>query len=83
MAGKNAQDGFNRFVEGDRRDAPLDESKKDFWDSFSNIADDPQEQQKPQPRVNSSVGTNAMKTKPASSSSSAPAAKKNDEWDDW
>lgn len=81
MAGKNAQDGFNRFVEGNehqRRDAPLDESKKDFWDSFSSLAD--QQQQQPK---NSSIGTSAMgmgKNK----SSSGPAQKTNsDDWDDW
>ena len=38
---KNAADGFNRFVEGNggrgeySNVAPLDESKKDFWDSFA------------------------------------------------
>ncbi|TVY56290.1 ADP-ribosylation factor GTPase-activating protein GCS1, partial [Lachnellula suecica] len=40
---KSAADGFNRFVEGNEggggggryRQAPIDESKKDFWDSFA------------------------------------------------
>ncbi|KAJ4149761.1 Zn finger-containing GTPase- Activating Protein for ARF [Fusarium falciforme] len=78
QAGKNAQEGFNRFVEGPEhqrsRDAPLDESKKNFWDEFSNLAD----QRQPN---NSSIGTSAMgmgKKNPA------PAPKKQtDEWDDW
>ncbi|EEU40940.1 uncharacterized protein NECHADRAFT_34347 [Fusarium vanettenii 77-13-4] len=78
QASKNAQEGFNRFVEGPEhqksRDAPLDESKKNFWDEFSNLAD----QRQPN---NSSIGTSAMgmgKKNPA------PAPKKQtDEWDDW
>ncbi|KAJ6787920.1 hypothetical protein PWT90_09749 [Aphanocladium album] len=83
LAGKNAQDGFNRFVEGanephPRREAPLDESKKDFWDSFSSLAD--QQQQKPQ--SNSSIGTSAMGM--GKKGNTAPATKaKSDEWDDW
>ncbi|TQV96084.1 hypothetical protein V2A60_003471 [Cordyceps javanica] len=82
LAGKNAQEGFNRFVEGNetghgaRRQAPLDESKKDFWDSFSSLAD-------PKPaQTNSSIGTSAMGM--GKKGSTAPAAqKKTDEWDDW
>ena len=87
MAGKNAQDGFNRFVEGtdQRRDAPLDESKKDFWDSFSSLADD-QQQQKRQSQTNSSIGTSAMR-KPggggAGTASGGQPANKNEDWDDW
>ncbi|KAL3955421.1 hypothetical protein ACCO45_010984 [Purpureocillium lilacinum] len=53
--GKNAHDGFNRFVEGNdhaRRDAPLDASRKDFWDDFSSLAE--------QKKANSSIGTSAM-----------------------
>ncbi|OAA68948.1 zinc finger protein gcs1 [Cordyceps fumosorosea ARSEF 2679] len=82
LAGKNAQEGFNRFVEGNdtghaaRRQAPLDESKKDFWDSFSSLAD-----QKPA-QSNSSIGTSAMGM--GKKGNTPPAAqKKNDEWDDW
>lgn len=81
MAGKNAQDGFNRFVEGgeQRRDVPIDESKKDFWDSFSNLADERAEQQS-----NNSIGTNAMGMgKSKTNTSGAAASKKKDEWDDW
>lgn len=44
MAGKSAQEGFNRFVEDSDqrhgRDAPLDASRKDFWDDFSSLADE-------------------------------------------
>lgn len=79
MAGKNASDSFNRFVEGSEqnsRSAPLDESKKGFWDDFAGLA----EQRKPS---NSAIGTSAMgmgKTK----SAAAPAKpKQQDEWDDW
>ncbi|KAL6881724.1 hypothetical protein HDV57DRAFT_517605 [Trichoderma longibrachiatum] len=79
LAGKNAQEGFTRFVEGPdstRRNAPLDASRKDFWDEFSNLA----EQQKP----NNAIGTSAIgmgkKTTPAAP---APKPKGGDEWDDW
>ncbi|KAL7805345.1 hypothetical protein V8C26DRAFT_417975 [Trichoderma gracile] len=79
LAGKNAQEGFTRFVEGPdstRRNAPLDASRKDFWDDFSNLA----EQQKP----NNAIGTSAIgmgkKTTPAVP---APKPKAGDEWDDW
>ncbi len=87
MAGKNAQDGFTRFVEGNenqRRDAPLDESKKDFWDSFSSLADEQQQQQQQKPK-NSSIGTSAMGMGKTKSSSGGPPAQntKSDEWDDW
>ncbi|EGX92757.1 zinc finger protein gcs1 [Cordyceps militaris CM01] len=83
LAGKSAQDGFNRFVEGTneqgnagRRQVPLDESKTDFWDSFSSLAD-----QKPA-QSNSSIGTSAMGM--GKKGNTAPAAqKKNDEWEDW
>lgn len=77
LAGKNAQEGFNRFVEGPdghRREAPMDETKKGFWDDFSNLAD---QRQPP----NNSIGTSAMGM--GRSKTSAPAPKKNDEWDDW
>ncbi|KAK4078986.1 hypothetical protein Trihar35433_91 [Trichoderma harzianum] len=79
LAGKNAQEGFTRFVEGPestKRNAPLDASRKDFWDDFSSLA----EQQKP----NNAIGTSAIgmgkKTAPG-----APAQKPKagDEWDDW
>ncbi|KAH7198074.1 uncharacterized protein B0J16DRAFT_360114 [Fusarium flagelliforme] len=78
-AGKNAQDGFTRFVEGPdnqkSRDAPLDESKKSFWDEFSNLAD----QRQP---ANNSIGTSAMGM--GKKNTTAPPTKKQDDaWDDW
>jgi ADP-ribosylation factor GTPase-activating protein 1 len=78
-AGKNAQDGFSRFVEGPdhqkSRDAPLDESKKSFWDEFSNLAD----QRQP---ANNSIGTSAMGM--GKKNTAAPPPKKQDDaWDDW
>lgn len=79
LAGKNAQEGFNRFVEGgehQRRDVPIDESKKDFWDSFSNLADE-------KPQNNSSIGTSAMGKGRSGSGAPAAPAKKADDWDDW
>ncbi|EXF76274.1 hypothetical protein CFIO01_05356 [Colletotrichum fioriniae PJ7] len=81
---RNAHDGFNRFVEGGpsqggqggaSRQAPLDESKKDFWDSFSSLADQRQTQS------GSSIGTSAMGKK--TGGAAAPAAKKdNDGWEE-
>ncbi|KFG87881.1 zinc finger protein gcs1 [Metarhizium anisopliae] len=79
MAGKSAQEGFNRFVEGNdsnqRRDAPLDASRKDFWDDFSSLA----EQKK---QTSSSIGTSAMGMGKKGSSAAQPT-KKADDWDDW
>ncbi|KAM0252294.1 hypothetical protein ACHAP5_001280 [Fusarium lateritium] len=78
-AGKNAQEGFTRFVEGPEnqkgRGAPLDESKKSFWDEFSNLAD------QRQPGHNA-IGTSAMGM--GKKSTTAPPPKKQDDaWDDW
>ncbi|KKA29515.1 hypothetical protein TD95_001575 [Thielaviopsis punctulata] len=82
VGARSAQDGFNRFVEGGAaaagggmatrgyRQAPIDDSKKDFWDSFSSIAEDR--------NTPSSIGTAAMGKK---NTAPAPAAKKDDEWD--
>ncbi|PHH85498.1 hypothetical protein CDD83_330 [Cordyceps sp. RAO-2017] len=78
MAGKNAQEGFSRFVEGpdgQRRNAPLDASRKDFWDDFSSLADQRQHQK------SSSIGTSAMgmgKSRGASGAAQKP--KKSDDW---
>lgn len=62
-------------MEGDSstyRQAPIDESKKDFWDSFAEAGSN-----RP-----SAVGTSAIK-KPATSGA-GPAAKKDDDaWDKW
>lgn len=62
MAGRNAQQDLSRFVEGPdhrqraSRDAPLDASRKDFWDDFSSLAD----QQQRHHAKTSSIGTSAM-----------------------
>lgn len=80
---RTAQEGFNKFVEGGpesrtTRDAPLDESKKAFWDDFASAAD----QRK---STGSSIGTSAMGKGPSGGASGAggAAAAKKDEWDDW
>ncbi|CAN8102390.1 unnamed protein product [Discula destructiva] len=87
LGARSASEGFNKFVEGSdghaptsSRNAPLDESKKSFWDDFASAAD----QRKPQ---SNSIGTSAM-GKGASGSggvgAAAPASKNSkDEWDDW
>ncbi|KAG5926688.1 hypothetical protein E4U42_003031 [Claviceps africana] len=78
LAGKSAQEGFNRFVEGNEgqgRRAPLDESRKDFWDDFSSLA----EQKK---QASSSIGTSAMGVGKRGGPG-GPAARKQDDWDDW
>ncbi|KAI5463122.1 zinc finger protein gcs1 [Mariannaea sp. PMI_226] len=81
LAGKNAQDGFNKFVEGPdgghatRNAAPMDESKKGFWDEFSSLAD----QRQP---THNSVGTSALGMG-KSKTSGPPPKKQTDEWDDW
>ncbi|KAJ0166084.1 Electron transfer flavoprotein subunit beta [Colletotrichum tanaceti] len=88
QSARNAQEGFNRFVEGGpnnggtghsgaSRQAPLDESKKDFWDSFSSLAD------QRQGNSSSSIGTAAMGKGGKTGGAAAPAAKKDNEgWDD-
>ncbi|KAI9167153.1 ADP-ribosylation factor GTPase-activating protein GCS1 [Paramyrothecium foliicola] len=87
LAGKNAQDGFNRFVEGGsetRRQAPIDESRKGFWDDFSNLAD---QQHAQQPGGGySAIGTSAMgmgKTRGGPAAAAPPKKSKQDDWDDW
>lgn len=79
---KGAADGFNRFVEGTdgpaKRSVPLDESKKDFWDSFADAGAQKQQQQSQQPR--GAVGTASIK-KPATPM--GPGAKEEDKWDAW
>ncbi|KAF7550081.1 hypothetical protein G7046_g8130 [Stylonectria norvegica] len=81
VAGKNATDGFTRFVEGgpegQKREAPLDETKKSFWDEFSNLAD----QRQP---ANSAIGTSAMGMgKSKGPTTTAAPKKQGDDWDDW
>ncbi|KAH6677581.1 putative ADP-ribosylation factor GTPase-activating protein GCS1 [Halenospora varia] len=82
---KSAADGFNRFVEGNGgnsgggayRQAPIDESKKDFWDSFAEAGNS-----RP-----SAIGTSAVKKGNSSSSGlmggGAGGKKKDDDWDNW
>ncbi|KAI0206458.1 ADP-ribosylation factor GTPase-activating protein GCS1 [Astrocystis sublimbata] len=81
----NAQESFSRFVEGPEGgghargpQAPLDETKKDFWDDFSSLAD----QRHGTGAKYSSIGTSAMGKAPGKGSGPA-ATKKDDEWDDW
>lgn len=76
---RTANDGFMRFVEGDQpgarqRAAPLDETRKDFWDDFNTIA----EQRQP---ASSSIGTAAMGK--GGRTGAGPAKKKDDDWDEW
>ncbi|KAG6029278.1 hypothetical protein E4U41_000435 [Claviceps citrina] len=96
LAGKSAHEGFTRFVEGNeqghRRHAPLDESRKDFWDDFSGLAEQKKKQQ-----ASSSIGTSAMGVGKragggaggggggggAGAGAGGSAAKKQDDWDDW
>jgi len=73
VASKNAADGFNRFVEGNggpqgsSRTVPIDESKKDFWDSFAEAGNS-----RP-----SAIGTSAVRK------TGGPAKKDEDNWDKW
>ncbi|TVY34665.1 ADP-ribosylation factor GTPase-activating protein [Lachnellula subtilissima] len=85
---KSAADGFNRFVEGNDiggagagaggrgkyRQAPLDESKKDFWDSFADAG--ATRESKP-----SAIGTSAVKK--GNGGPGGPPGKKDDDWDKW
>ncbi len=77
---KTAQQGITRFVEGPSsggyREVPIDESKKGFWDDFSNLADQRKQE-------NSSIGTAAMGKGSSSTRPSGTANKSQDEWDDW
>ncbi|KAI0457495.1 ADP-ribosylation factor GTPase-activating protein GCS1 [Xylaria acuta] len=83
----SAQERFNRFVEGPDASSSsgshqslLDESKKDFWDDFSSLAD----QRHGTGAKYSSIGTSAMGKAPGKNTGPAAAAKKkDDEWDDW
>jgi ADP-ribosylation factor GTPase-activating protein 1 len=82
---RSAQEGVNRFVEGPpaggaSRQAPIDESKKDFWDSFSSLAD--QNQRREAGGGYSAIGTSAMGK--GSRGAAAPAKpKQSDDWEDW
>ncbi|KAM0321693.1 hypothetical protein ACHAQA_009932 [Verticillium albo-atrum] len=84
---RNANEGFNRFVEGGRegnggyRQAPMDDSKRDFWDDFSDLADQKAQHQQQRASGSGAIGTSAMKG--GGTGGPAPPAKKKDEWDDW
>ncbi|GAP82568.1 putative zinc finger protein gcs1 [Rosellinia necatrix] len=82
----SAHERFNRFVEGPDADgsgrphqSPIDESKKDFWDDFSSLAD----QRHGTGTKYSSIGTSAMGKASGKNTAPAAASKKDDEWDDW
>lgn len=73
---KSAAEGFNRFVDGQDhaaasrgRQVPIDESKKDFWDSFGDAGNSRQS------GGSSAIGTSAMKK--------TPAKKEDDAWEKW
>ncbi|APA08802.1 hypothetical protein SS1G_02593 [Sclerotinia sclerotiorum 1980 UF-70] len=78
---KTAAEGFNRFVEGSgsgsSRDVPIDESKKDFWDSFADAG------AKRQHAPSASIGTAAVKRNGGSGNGSGVTAKKDDDWEKW
>ncbi|TGJ83052.1 hypothetical protein E0Z10_g5709 [Xylaria hypoxylon] len=82
----SAQERFNRFVEGPdgsvtarSHEAPLDESKKGFWDDFSSLAD----QRHGTGAKYSSIGTSAMGKAAGKNTGPAGSKKNDDEWDDW
>jgi ADP-ribosylation factor GTPase-activating protein 1 len=81
QAGKSAQDGFSKFVDGPegRPKEAMDDSRKSFWDDFSSIGT----QNKPS---NSAIGTSAMgmgKSRGGAGSGAAQKPEQSDEWDDW
>ncbi|EGY13664.1 hypothetical protein VD0002_g8672 [Verticillium dahliae] len=88
---RNANEGFNRFVEGGRegnggyKQAPMDDSKRDFWDDFSSLADQNNQHKQQRSTGTGAIGTSAMKGggSGGGSGGAAPPAKKKDEWDDW
>ncbi|KAH6715731.1 putative ADP-ribosylation factor GTPase-activating protein GCS1 [Leptodontidium sp. MPI-SDFR-AT-0119] len=86
---KSAADGFNRFVEGNGgsgtssggayRTMPLDESKKDFWDSFAEAG---AARQTGGGAGSSAIGTGAVK-KSSASGGAAKGKLDEDNWDKW
>jgi ADP-ribosylation factor GTPase-activating protein 1 len=78
---RSAADGFHRFVEGSDssstgayRTAPIDESKKDFWDSFAEAGNS----------RSSAVGTSAIKKAGGGAGIGVSAGKKDDDnWVKW
>jgi len=89
MAGKNAQEGFSRFVEGGnegrgpaRPRENMDENRRSFWDDFSGLAAD----QSSKKQSNSAIGTSAMgmgKSRGGGGPAAPKPKKQNDDWDDW
>ncbi|KAI9050647.1 hypothetical protein LZ554_005804 [Drepanopeziza brunnea f. sp. 'monogermtubi'] len=86
VGAKNAADGFNRFVEGNGagggsggsyRSVPIDESKKDFWDSFADAG--------VQRQGGSAIGTSAVKKNGGGNGNGGVAKGKLDDadWDKW
>ncbi|CAD6498978.1 BgTH12-04632 [Blumeria graminis f. sp. triticale] len=81
---KNAADNFNRFVEGGNgktsidgyQKMPLDSSKTENWDSFSNASAQ-------QNRSTSSVGTSAIKKSSGGSRSGLMTKNDEDVWEKW
>ncbi|KAK2629507.1 hypothetical protein QTJ16_000327 [Diplocarpon rosae] len=85
---KSAADGFNRFVEGSGRpggdgsggrgayrNVPLDESKKDFWDSFAEAGNS---------RIDAGSGSGSGGRGAGSSAIGTGAVKKDeDNWEKW
>ena len=61
----------NASGSGAYRDVPIDESKKDFWDSFAEAG--------AQKQKSSAVGTSAIKK----AGGGGTGARKDDEWDKW
>lgn len=76
LGARSAAENFNRFVEGQdnaaasrSRQAPIDESRKDFWDSFGDAGT------AKQGSGSSAIGTSAMKK--------GGAKKEDDGWEKW
>lgn len=92
VGAKNAADGFNRFVEGQGgnpssrtgyRSMPLDESKKDFWDSFAEAGS--ARAGLGSGRGGSAIGTSAVKKAGGGAGGKGGVAGKGDEdgWEKW
>ncbi|KAI9825101.1 MAG: Zn finger-containing GTPase- Activating Protein for ARF [Thelocarpon impressellum] len=83
---KGAADTFNRFVEGQDgaqrgargQQAPLDESKKDFWDSFGGAGAAAGGESAPKP---SAIGTAAMRKGGGSGSKGKEEGWEDDKWE--
>jgi ADP-ribosylation factor GTPase-activating protein 1 len=80
---KSAADGFNRFVEGDNtsartRNAPIDESKKDFWDSFGDAG-----RAGGRGGGSAAIGTSAMKKSGGAGGAGKEKKKDDDGWSKW